>query len=149
MAASRCRLPSLILGNSSVTRNHRFGSNHPCLTPLSTLLYFFRSNPPPPPLSPWDNLFSAHQFGCHPGGVTAACFAIISDNILQPLFVRQVLTGISFPPIGRKNDILEYFKLNRWKDAVDAVDACRGASRPFEYFMMQLFLRSANVDSQR
>ena len=67
-----------------------------------------------------------------PGGVTAACFAIISDNILQPLFVRQVLTGISFPPIGRKNDIFEYFKLNRWKDAVDAVDACRGASRPFE-----------------
>ena len=66
------------------------------------------------------------------GGVTAACFAIISDNILQPLFVRQVLTGISFPPIGRKNDIFEYFKLNRWKDAVDAVDACRGASRPFE-----------------
>ena len=92
----------------------------------------FRSNPPSPPLSPWDNLFSAHQFGCQPAGVTAACFAIISDNILQPLFVRQVLTGISFPPIGRKNDILEYFKLNRWKDAVDAVDACRGASRPFE-----------------
>ena len=82
--------------------------------------------------------FSMGQFVQRPPIWLSAgrCHSCLFRNYFRQYFTTFVcqtgVNGDQFSANWRKNDIFEYFKLNRWKDAVDAVDACRGASRPFE-----------------